>query len=200
MHKLESLINSSPVPFCIIDQENGEVLVPGMVMERKLGYTKKELSLLSKNLFQDIIHPKDYSVTKCIKKQLYQSKEHESVEAILRLRHSMGHFVSFHMHCAVLERNENSDIKSCTVFANDLTDLHQTQVKLSEALKKIEEIRFTNSHELRAPVANIKGIVNLLNSTKFYFEHQEYLIHLLNQTVNKLDLAIMHVNEVASSE
>jgi PAS domain S-box-containing protein len=68
----------------------------------------------------------------------------------------------------------------------------ENRIKLSE--KKLEEIAFINAHELRAPLASILGLVNLLN-----FEqvdgHSKMILSHLKKASTDLEYVIHKVSE-----
>ena len=74
--------------------------------------------------------------------------------------------------------------------------------KRTELLKKrnrtLEEYAYANAHELRAPVASILGLANLLENTQLNHKEQELLGHLKNSTT-MLDDVLRSLREKLSA-
>ncbi len=73
-----------------------------------------------------------------------------------------------------------------TKAANDLIQRNQN----------LEQFTYIVSHNLRTPVANIKGLVSILNSGDLSDAEKEGLNQALNDSVNKLDEVVMDLNQI----
>ncbi|WP_109829391.1 tetratricopeptide repeat protein [Reichenbachiella versicolor] len=91
----------------------------------------------------------------------------------------------------VIERQGN-ELKDLN--ANLQVLVEQRTKKLKLANEKLSEFIFSNSHIIRRPVANIKGIVNLLNQNGVD-EKNAQLIEMLDASNNELDEALTLFNE-----
>jgi PAS domain S-box-containing protein len=67
---------------------------------------------------------------------------------------------------------------------------------LIEQNKYLEQFGYIISHNLRAPVANIIGMVNILNEDNIDENDKQELMSGLNYSVKKLDEVIMDLNEI----
>lgn len=74
--------------------------------------------------------------------------------------------------------------------------MYERTEELEHQNKQLAEYAFINSHLLRAPLASILGITNLLSKTKLTDEQKEYLAHLnsasiqLHEVVGKINKAL----------
>ncbi|SHN16254.1 PAS domain-containing protein [Flavobacterium xinjiangense] len=100
--------------------------------------------------------------------------------------------------------------KGISVFFKDISlrkKANSTLLKLNKSLKKqtkelltanknIEQFSFILSHNLRAPVANIIGLVNLMESQDYLPEVKETLLKEISDNVNRLDNIIIDLNTI----
>lgn len=199
MNTLENIVKTSPIPFNIIDKRTNERLFAGKKFEEILGYSHEELNAFSRKRFQDIIHPDDLETSIKMNVELNATKDGEHLERVLRLRHKEGHYLHFQIYCSVYERDENGQMISSMGFANNITEQLDLQEQLKQALDVIHQMQYSNSHDLRGPVSNIIGLVSMLDSTGFMFDHQRNLVKTLCKTVHQLDKVIHKINEIGNS-
>ncbi|MGB0431064.1 MAG: PAS domain-containing protein, partial [Bacteroidia bacterium] len=72
----------------------------------------------------------------------------------------------------------------------DITDKMENLSHLKNKNKNLEEIAWAQSHELRAPLANILGLVNLLKDNTFDDKKTKELVHHLSVSSNEMDVVI----------
>ena len=75
-------------------------------------------------------------------------------------------------------------------------NLQKQTKELVTANKNLEQFSFILSHNLRAPVANILGLVNLLDSQDYLPEIKENFLKEISQNVNRLDNIIIDLNNI----
>lgn len=193
-----SIYRSAPTPFGAFDINNKELLYSSGLAEKILGYSKEEISRFAENDFNGLVHPDDRAKNEEILRMLNESKDGEVVRTILRVRASNGDYRHFQINDMVYERDENDKPTKFSTVIQDVTREADLKEKFEAASKTIESIRFKNSHELRAPVATIMGIVDLIGSEDFHNEYQRELFQYLGKTIQKLDEIIHEINEESS--
>ena len=80
-----------------------------------------------------------------------------------------------------------------------LQDIQQTKEhehKITQQNEKLREIAFSQSHEVRRPVANILGLLQCLNKEEFGPENRKVL-YFLEQTAGELDVLIRKIVDKA---
>ncbi|MDW3191545.1 MAG: PAS domain-containing protein [Cytophagales bacterium] len=199
MNPIQTIVNASPIPFNIYDKKTNERLFSGKKFEELLGYTADELNAFAKKKMIEIVHPDDLEKSASMDGELNASKEGEHVEKVIRLRHKKGNYLYFQIYCSVYERDESGKMASCLGFATNITEQIELQDKLKQATDVIHQMQYSNSHELRGPVSNIIGLVKMLDSTGFMFEHQRNLVKTLCKTVHQLDKVIHNINDLGNS-
>jgi len=95
--------------------------------------------------------------------------------------------------------NEVGNIKGVSVFVKDITELKRSELKLIQKNRDLEKVNseldsfvYRVSHDLRAPLTSILGLINLLKIEKEK-EKQDYYIELQAKSVSKLDNFIQDI-------
>lgn len=192
---LYSIYRSAPTHFGAIDLCNKELIFSSGLAEKLLGYTGEEVNRYAKDDFKEIIHPDDLPKQERLFEQLQKSEDGEVVRSILRVKSHDGSYLHFQVNDMVYERRGDGTPTKYSTVIEDVTEEAKAKEKLAEACKIIREIKHKNSHELRAPVANMISIVNLMKEEHFHNDYQRELIHYLGVTVEKLDEIIHQINE-----
>jgi signal transduction histidine kinase len=73
--------------------------------------------------------------------------------------------------------------------------VQQRTAELEKKNKALEEYAFISAHQLRAPVASILGLMNLINKTELNAEARVIADHL-SQSTEKLDAIVSNISEV----
>lgn len=90
--------------------------------------------------------------------------------------------------------SQKDDIMGVIMLASDISSniAKENRMRLSE--KKLDEIAFTNAHELRAPLASILGLINLLDLANVD-ENSKIILSHLKKASNDLETIIHKVSE-----
>lgn len=95
--------------------------------------------------------------------------------------------------------NEVGNIKGISVFVKDITELKRSELKLIQKNRALEKVNseldsfvYRVSHDLRAPLTSILGLINLLKIEKDT-DKQNYYIDLQAKSVTKLDNFIQDI-------
>ncbi len=94
---------------------------------------------------------------------------------------------------------KSNKIKGVSVFIEDITELKKSQIKLIEKNRDLEKLNreldsfvYRVSHDLRAPLTSILGLINLMKLEKDRDKLQEY-ITLQEKSITKLDQFIRDI-------
>ncbi len=196
---IKSLYRASPVAFGAMDAVSEEMIYSSGHAESLLGYSKEELKSLSKNLFESIVHPEDLDRSRTMLKELTENKNDDFVEGVLRIRKSDGEYLHLHIRDIIFERdNKGGPVKFATIV-QDISKTVVLEQELDQKVNSLKMISYKNSHELRAPVSLIIGLVDLLKEDDFKTEYNEKIFRHLEDTVKKLDQIIHEINKTANS-
>ncbi len=195
---VKSLIYASPVAFGSIDMVNDQIIYSSGKAEELLGYSATELKQLSNHNFRSIVHPEDIEISANALRRLQESNEGEIVESIFRVRKATGEYIHLLVRDIVFERNQAHIPTKFTTIVQDISHTVDLERQLAEKVAALKEISFKNSHDLRAPVANIIGLVDLLKTHNFKTEFTERIFRYLEETVKKLDDVIHQINDMSN--
>jgi PAS domain S-box-containing protein len=80
------------------------------------------------------------------------------------------------------------------VMATDITEILDKDRKIRNANEALQQISWSNSHELRKPLCSILGLVSLLKFSTDEHEQKE-MLHLLEECSLELDVVVRKNNE-----
>jgi PAS domain S-box-containing protein len=113
-----------------------------------------------------------------------------------------GTFKWYEIRWAGVANDENENIGFIFAF-NDITerkisDLERDKIlaDLVQRNKDLEQFTYIVSHNLRAPVANILGMSNMINSSDFDIDEHQEVKTALATSVNMLDQIIIDLNQI----
>lgn len=91
-------------------------------------------------------------------------------------------------------KNESGLVESFVLVASDITERKKNELKIIDQNKALKEIAWHQSHIVRRPVANILGLMNLIQTEqeeegKYDLSYLEYL----NTATKELDQIIEHI-------
>lgn len=186
--KYSDLFHLSPVAMFVYDNDTLKFLDVNSAALQLYGYSEREfLSMhLHQILFSDetdpflgalkqIDHKDSYSFEDYF---LYRKKTGEEIKAEVTVKS-----ISFEYRNAKL------------VVANDITERLHHYKALAKQNKRLREIAWQQSHEMRSPASKILGIIELLNTNSCSQEEEQLLIKEIDSTVRELDNVIRSISK-----
>jgi len=165
-----------------------------------LGYEEHEFAELSENFYRGIIHPDDQQHVATHIVQLTESKPGQILECRIRLRSKDGSFHHLLLRDSVFSRNSQGQPEEVLCSAIDITRYLQIKQKLEQNLHFLKELSFRNSHEMRAPVATLLGLVDLMQHEVHSPASMNELITYLKETITKMDVVIRELTHVINDK
>lgn len=158
-------------------------------LAQMLGYSQKEANQKSNISWQNHIHPEDYSdLVKDLSKH-FQTPGNLPFKKEFRI-FSKGNetlwVLGYGKTIQWSEVGKPMRILGCIV---DITEKKKHQVWLNEHHFFLKDLAFQQSHSLRARVANILGIVEILNTEPLSSESKK-LVKLIKDETKHLDIAL----------
>lgn len=146
-----------------------------------LGYTSEEM--IGKHE-HDFVHPDDIGTLFSFIEDIIK-KPGESRAFVLRVKHKNG---KYHW-CEKTITNllDDSSVNALVCNFWDVTEKMEQIQEIEKQNLKLKEIAWIQSHEVRAPIARILGIVNLLKREMYVNAPTKILIDYLVQSTNELD-------------
>jgi len=135
------------------------------------------------------IHPDDKSMVFNIVSELFTGKK-GIVTIIFRINTNKG-LIRFVEANAIIKKSPVGKVLQLIGTARNVTDDVLVQEKLKQQNTTLRDIAFIQSHEIRRPLANILGVIEVLNNNKTIAN--QYIIDHLIQSANELDVQIRSI-------
>ena len=175
---MEHLFNLSPDILCMMSLE-GTIKKISPSVESNMGYPPQEV--LSKN-FAELLHPDDLEKATLFQRNSLQGKSIHYFES--RLITKEGEFKWFAWSAYPLVEEE-----LIIVIGKDIHEKKIIDKTLEEQNSQLKQIAWSQSHEVRAPLARMLSILELINKGNTTDMKVEYIKHL-NESANELDTII----------
>ncbi len=176
--ELEHLFNLSPDILCMMSLE-GTIKKISPSVESNMGYPPQEV--LSK-IFAELLHPDDLEKATLFQRNSLQGKSIHYFES--RLITKEGEFKWFAWSAYPLVEEE-----LIIVIGKDIHEKKIIDKTLEEQNSQLKQIAWSQSHEVRAPLARMLSILELINKGNTTDMKVEYIKHL-NESANELDTII----------
>lgn len=119
-----------------------------------------------------------------------QSLQGKSVEVVIHETDHRNKAIIFNLRCYPI-LNEAAEVICVGCFAHDITKRTIHEMRIERQNKRLLEIAWIQSHELRAPLANVLGLLELIKIDQSSAEMREAYLHKLEAEALALD-AIIH--------
>jgi len=187
LQRLTLATDSAEIGIFEIDLSTNEVIWDDR-MYAIYGYPlDTELSLFK--VFGSALHPDDAEMMRNIIGELLSQKK-EINGAVYRIILPDGKTKYIESH-AIIKKSESGKIISLIGTNRDITDDVLVQEKIKTQNKILREIAFSQSHEVRRPLANILGVIEVLR-TSGAINDLEIFEHLA-ESANQLDMQIRNI-------
>lgn len=154
----------------------------------------------------EIVHPDDQPAIKEQFEELLQ-KPAENFVFTCRILHQQGHYIWVECIFTNLLYDENiaaivCNFRDITQQKNAELEREKVTLDLVQRNKDLEQFAYIISHNLRAPVANITGLTNILQYTITEDQESVDVLDALIKSVSHLDEVIVDLNQIlqASNE
>lgn len=113
---------------------------------------------------------------------------------------------TFELRAANIElKSLNEELKASNDSIVELNENLERKVidrtnKINDQLKQLSKYAHMNSHELRAPLARMLGLMQLIKHTDVSAEQKSELINMLYDASNELDTVIREMNRLLEGE
>ncbi|PJE47130.1 MAG: hypothetical protein CUR34_06270 [Sediminibacterium sp.] len=152
------------------------------------GFAKNTLFAPLK-IFKKALHPEDKPLMKQVLGGLAEGKK--SIDSVVyRINMPNGNIRYIEAHAIVQKSADGIPIR--LIGTNrDITDDIAVQEKMKTQNKVLRDIAFIQSHEVRRPLANILGVIEVLNSSNSV--HNKEIFDHLMESANELDMQIRSI-------
>lgn len=106
--------------------------------------------------------------------------------------------IAYIQHKGIFIRNEKGDVTRIIGAMVDLTESLEKMNTIEQQNKTLKDISWTQSHVVRAPLANLLGLINLLKDNKKMGYTDDRLIDYIGESATKLDHIIHEIVKKSS--
>lgn len=147
--------------------------------------------------FSVTLHPDDIKVCEAVGPKCFAAPG-RLFPATLRKHDGKGGFVITQWEMQALF-DANGQPEGIFCIGYNITQFIDTQNKLEQAASDLNEIGYIQSHGVRKPLANIVGIIELMDSVEGYQDYQ-HLTRLLKSSAGELDEIIRDISDKATAK
>ncbi|MDO1512605.1 PAS domain S-box protein [Maribacter confluentis] len=185
--RFKSLVQDGSDLIAILNTE-ANFLYVSPTSTRILKTTPKEY--LGTNAF-DYVHPEDYDE---VLKQFYEILEVPQTK-IRPFRFRMKNHQYIWMETTVTNKLDEPSINGIVVNSRDVSNRINYLKAIEKQNAKLKEIAWTQSHELRAPVARLMGLVNLIRDENHDLDSEEKnrMLQYIIDSADEIDVVIKKI-------
>lgn len=185
------LFHMSPQPMWVFDTNTFRFLDVNDAAISQYGYSLQEFLGMT---IKDIRPEEDISL---IEESVEKRKKQESaiLKRVFRHRKKSGEIINVDIYSrSILFNGHEAKI----ILANDITERLNYIQEIEHQNKILQEIAWTQSHEVRAPLARIMGLVNLISNHKITEEERTELLGYILLSAEEFDAIIKKVVDKTS--
>ncbi|MBK0379140.1 PAS domain-containing sensor histidine kinase [Mucilaginibacter segetis] len=173
-----------------------KVFYRSMSCERIIGWGDKDTT----GNAVDIVHPEDVERVKLFFDYLLTKPGH-AYKITNRVRHKKGYYLWIESAFTNMLHDVNisaivCNFKDVTKARNAEEEREKMTADLVQRNKDLEQFTYIVSHNLRAPVANIIGLSNLLRSANSNDIENKEILNALSASVHNMDKVIIDLNNI----
>ncbi len=188
--RYSNLFLHSPQPMCVYDPENYNIIQANLAAFNHYGYSEKEL--FDMKIFQLLPAEDLEEVTKSINSEDVKENNYRGIQRHIK---KSGEIIDVEIYRNTIVIN-NKEFR--LIAAVDITEKLKYIRAIEDQNKKLQNIAWTQSHIVRAPLARLLGFVDHLNEYQSTNEdYLELMKHFVN-SANELDTVIREI--VSNSE
>jgi PAS domain S-box-containing protein len=169
----------------ILINEAGQIVYESAAVGRIGGYILEDNK--EETIFE-FIHPDDVQRGIDLFKKA-QALPGVPLSAQLRSRHKEGHYIW--IEGTITNLLDNESVGAFIINYHDITERVKYLIDIEEQNKKLREIAWIQSHVVRAPLASMMGLVNVIKDMDMSSDEFKTWIGYFNTTAEEMD-AIVH--------
>jgi PAS domain S-box-containing protein len=194
LQRLTLATDSAKIGIWEVDLKNNNLVIWDDTMFDIYGYVNNEHASPYK-IWKKLMHPDDMNMIMEIVNELVEGKKEED-SALYRIITTSGVIRYIETH-AIAKKSENGKVVRLIGTNRNITEDVLVQEKLKSQNKALRDIAFIQSHEVRRPLANILGVIEVLNNNNTV-SNKDILDHLI-QSANELDTQIRSIVKKTNS-
>lgn len=186
--KYSDLFQLSPIPMMVLDRKSQAILDVNQAASITYGYSKEEFQKIElKSLWTN---PEFESINDLIKET---RKQNFHIRTTHQHRKKNSELITVEVDSAPIQFNEGlADL----ILVNDITEKNQYIETIEKQNQTFHEIAWIQSHIVRAPLARLMGLVNLLEAgVESDPEEYKELIRYIKDSADELDGIVRDISK-----
>jgi PAS domain S-box-containing protein len=168
-----------------------EIVRSGNGFEKLFGYKAKAGNTDYTN-YRNLIHPDDLERVIASKTKVFDSPNEFNWEQDYRFLKANGEYAFVHDKGFIIRDKQGIAIRMIGA-TQDVTEREKHVKAIEEQNSKLRDIAWLQSHVVRAPLARMMGIVDLLNDVEFNSEEFKEWLGYFNNSSAELDQIILDI-------
>lgn len=181
------LFELNPSPMWVFDAETLEFLDANQTAVDMYGYSKEEFLKMT---LKDIRPPDDIPLMQQVVDETLEGKHDLKGSSTFRHQKKDGSVISVEIRNNVIEYNNK---KAIVAIAIDVTEKLSHLTAIEEQNTRLKEIAWTQSHIVRAPVARLMGIIDLMKNGDLDMAEKEQMLDFILTSAEELDQVIRDI-------
>lgn len=191
----QMILSVNPGAIKIYDYLRKKIVYSARLNEMIFGETEPNRIGLRHHQIIETLHPEDRPILLTHEQNMRTALDGEVLECYFRVKNAEGDYIWLWLRDTVYQRNEAGEPTQLLGTLTDITQFHGLEGKLKKALNTLDDLAKANSHELRAPLANLLGLVDLMEEQIPLSKPASTLLNYMKQTIQKLDQVIHYTVE-----
>lgn len=181
--RFRSLVQNSSDIVTVLDEE-GKVQYSSESSEKMLGLSGMEM--IGKYLAGIVLEEDQDSYQQALEETIRKKENNHSIEYRIRDGSGQIRYVESVMNNLL----EDKSVRGVVVNSRDITQRKDAEIRLKQTNFELDSFVYRASHDLRAPLRSVLGLLNLIRMEPAEVQKAAY-INLAEKSINKLDSFIL---------
>ena len=181
--RFRSLVQNSSDIVTVLD-ENGKITYTSESTERMLGY--KSENLIGQPFENLVVAEEQNRFDQILIQAISEPTDNHSIE--YQIKNAVGQIV--YLESVMNNLLENKSIQGVVVNSRDITQRKEAETELKKTNFELDSFVYRASHDLRAPLRSVLGLLNLIKIESNETQKSVY-VNLAEKSINKLDSFIL---------
>ncbi len=182
-----NLFELNPSPMWVFDTDSLEFLEANQTAEKIYGYTKKEFLKMT---LKEIRPSEDIPIMQEVVNRTIAGKNSSLQDEIYRHQKKDGTIIKVEIRNNVIEFKNK---KAIIAIATDVTEKLLQLKAIEQQNKQLREIAWMQAHVVRAPVARLLGIIDLMKTGELNLAEKEEMLEYVLSSAEELDQIIRDI-------
>jgi len=181
--RFRSLVQNSSDIVTVLDSK-GRITYTSESTERMLGY--KSANLINLPLENLVLQEEQANFKEILALVTTEPADNHSIE--YQIKNAEGQIV--YLESVMTNLFNNKSIQGVVVNSRDITQRKETEIELKKTNFELDSFVYRASHDLRAPLRSVLGLLNLIKLESSEDQKSVY-VNLAEKSINKLDSFIL---------